>query len=227
MINFVNARLHRPERGWDPIPPSYAADYSNEQWSTIDHGLLDDLEKRVGGFAGKTILDLGGGPAHYALAMAQRGGIVTWHDVSSTYLELARRKADEFGLQYKVRFSLGYLDEAPQILSEQFDFVFNRICWNYGFADRSFAAVLYSMVKPGGFAYVDTTHSGFKRDQLPTLARMRTWLNDHTGIKIGHPLPPHGRLARLFLAFAVKRMTIDYRSPTNDRIFFEKADLCE
>jgi 2-polyprenyl-3-methyl-5-hydroxy-6-metoxy-1,4-benzoquinol methylase len=223
MINELHARFHRPEEGWDPIPSAYAAGYSSGQWSSLDQRLVDELEQRVDGFAGKTILDLGGGPGQYTLAMAQRGGLVTWHDVSRTYLEMSRRKADELKLIDRITFSLGYLDEAPRLLNQRFDLVFNRICWNYGYSDKSFAAVVYAMVRPGGFAYVDTTHSGFKRDELPTLARLRTWLNDHTGIKIGHPMPPHGRLARLFLAFAVKRMTIDYRTTTNDRIFFEKA----
>lgn len=223
MINLIHARFHRPEKGWDPIPPAYAANYSDGQWSSIDHGLLDELERLVGGFAGKTILDLGGGPGQYALAMVQRGGIVTWHDVSSTYMNMSRRKASEMGLAYKIRFSLGYLDEAPRLLGEQFDFVFNRICWYYGFADSSFADVIYAMVKPGGFAYVDTTHSGFQREQLSRAARVRTWLNDCTGLKIGHPMPPHGRLARLFVRRPMARITIDYRYPWNDRIFFQKA----
>lgn len=189
--------------------------------------MLDALESRIGGFKGKAILDLGGGPGHYSLAMAQRGGKVTWHDVSSTYLQISRRKAQELGLAEKIRFSLGYLDEAPRLLGERFDLVFNRICWYYGFGDKSFAAVVYALVKPGGFGYVDTTHSGYKREMLSTPARLRTWLNDLTGVKIGHPMPPHGRLAKLFLRHAVERMTVDYRSPTNDTVLFEKPGARE
>ncbi len=189
--------------------------------------MLDALESQVGGFKGKSVLDLGGGPGHYSLAMAQRGGQVTWHDVSGTYLQISRGKAQELGLADRIRFSLGYLDEAPRLLGERFDLVFNRICWNYGFGDKSFAAVVYALVKPGGFGYVDTTHSGYKRQMLSAPARLRTWLNDRTGVKIGHPMPPHGRLAKLFLHHAVKRMTVDYRSPTNDKVLFEKPGADE
>jgi 2-polyprenyl-3-methyl-5-hydroxy-6-metoxy-1,4-benzoquinol methylase len=224
MINRLHAWLHRPESGWDPVPAAYAADYSAQEWDQIDHHLLDELEALVGGFTGKKILDLGGGPGQYTVAMAQRGGLVTWHDVSRTYLEMSRRKADEFGLANRITFSLGYLDHAPRLLSERFDFVFNRICWYYGLGDKSFSAVVYAMVKPGGFGYVDTMHSAFKREQLSRAARVRTWLNEKTGIKIGHPMPPHGRLARLFLYCPMARITIDYRASFNDRIFFQKAD---
>ena len=227
MINRLHARFHRPDRGWDPVPAAHAARYGVDEWSHIDHVLLDDLSERIGGFAGKSVLDLGGGPGQYTMAMAQRGARVTWHDVSRTYMDMSRHRAEALGLTDRVRFSLGYLDEAPQRLGERFDFVFNRICWNYGFGDRSFAAVVYGLVKTGGFGYVDTTHSGYQREQLSMTVRLRTWLNDYSAIKIGHPYPPRGRLARLFLRQRVERLSVDYSTPTNDRILFQKASFRE
>lgn len=223
MFNQLHARFHRPEKGWDPVPAGHAASYSAGEWSRIDHALLDELEQRIGGLAGKTVLDLGGGPGQYTVAMAQRGARVTWHDVSRTYLDMTRHRVETLGLAPSVAFSLGYLDEASCLLAEPFDFVFNRICWYYGFGDRSFAAMVYALVKPGGFGYVDTTHSGYQREALPASARLRTWLNDCSAIKIGHPYPPRGRLVRLFLRHAVAQLHVDYRTPTNDRIFFQKA----
>lgn len=205
------------------MPRDHAATYGTGEWSRIDHALLDDLERRIGGLAGKTVLDLGGGPGQYTVAMAQRGARVTWHDVSRTYLDMSRQRAEAHGLGQSVAFSLGYLDEAPRLLARSFDLVFNRICWNYGFGDRSFAAVVYALVNPGGFGYVDTTHSDYQREELPASARLRTWLNDCSGIKIGHPYPPRGRLARLFLCHAVVQLHVDYRTSTNDRILFQKA----
>lgn len=209
--------------GWDPVPSAHAERYADQEWDRIDSGLLDELEARIGGFAGKTVLDLGGGPGQYALTIAGRGGLVTWHDVSRRYLQICRRKADELGLANRITFSLGYLDDAPRLLNMRFDLVFNRICWYYGFGDRSFAAVIYSLIKPGGFGYVDTTHSDYQREQLSASARLRTWLNDRTSLKIGHPYPPHGRLARLFLCRAIEQLHVDYRTPTSDRILFQKA----
>ncbi len=92
-----------------------AASYGAGEWSHIDHALLDELDTRICGFAGKSVLDLGGGPGQYTMAMAQRGARVTWHDVSRTYLEMSRGRAESLGLTGKVTFSLGYLDEAPRL----------------------------------------------------------------------------------------------------------------
>lgn len=221
MINRLHALLHRPERGWDPVPPDHASTYAEHQWSvSVREALLDELDVWVGGLAGKRVLDLGGGPGQYSVAFAKRGAQVTWQDISRTYLEFAQRKALENGVC--VEFSLCYMDEAPIILNAQFDLVFNWICWYYGFSDQGFAKALFALVKPGGVGYVDTTHSGWRRESLSHIARLRTWLNDGLAIKIGHPFPPHGRLARLFMRMPVEQMLIDYSTPTNDRITFRR-----
>ncbi len=135
---------------------------------------------------------------------------------------MAHGKAKAFAVADKIQFSLGYLDEAPNLLPDSYDLVFNRICWYCGFSDRSFAEVVYRMVRHGGYGYVDTNHLGFKREHLSTSSLFRTWLNDTLAIQIGHPFPPHGRLARLFLRYPLKRLVVDYQSPLNDRILFEK-----
>jgi 2-polyprenyl-3-methyl-5-hydroxy-6-metoxy-1,4-benzoquinol methylase len=223
MLNKLHSKLHRPENGWDPVPSAHAVEYGAAVWQVVDPLMLDDIERWVGGFKGKRILDLGGGPGQYSVALAARGGKVTWHDVSTTYRKMAQEKAGHFGVSDSIEFSLGYMDEAPVLLTEPFDIVFNRICWNYGFGDLSFAKMVYGMVRPGGFAYIDTTHSGFMRDQMSVGARFRTWLNDLTTIKIGHPCPPRGRLARLFMKYPLSRYEVDYRLPFNDRIIFEKC----
>jgi 2-polyprenyl-3-methyl-5-hydroxy-6-metoxy-1,4-benzoquinol methylase len=223
MINNIHARIRRPEMGWDPVPLEHASKYGDAVWQVVDNVLLDKIENLVGGFAGKRVLDLGGGPGQYSVAFARRGGKVVWHDVSQTYLRMAQEKAVHFGVSDCIKFSLGYMDEAPIMLPEQYDFVFNRICWNYGFTDNSFAKVIYQMIRPGGFGYVDSTHSGFMINKLSNVARIRTWLNNQFAVKIGHPFPPHGRLAKLFLKYPVTRLEVDYSSPLNDRVFFEKS----
>jgi 2-polyprenyl-3-methyl-5-hydroxy-6-metoxy-1,4-benzoquinol methylase len=220
MINQMHAYFHRPESGWDPVSQEYAHKYGENEWRGINVALLDELEYWLGGLAGKRVLDLGGGPGQYSVAFAERGAIVTWHDISRAYQDIARRKAREHGVE--IRFSLGYLDEAVECLPEPFDLVFNRICWNYCFSDRTFADVLFGLVKPGGVGYIDTNHSGSRRDQISIPARFRTWVNDMFVIKIGHPFPPHGRLARLFLRKPVERLLVNYSSPMNDRLLFVK-----
>jgi 2-polyprenyl-3-methyl-5-hydroxy-6-metoxy-1,4-benzoquinol methylase len=222
VINQLHALLHRPEKGWDPVPKKHAFQYAEMEWSGgVSEELLDELEKWLGGFAGKRVLDLGGGPGQYSLAFSKRGAHVTWHDISATYREFAEKKAQEAGAS--ICFSLGYMDDAAKQLETQFDLVFNRICWYYCKSDSAFAKVLYSLIKPGGVGYVDTTHSGWERGSLSSAALTRTLLNDQLNIKIGHPYPPRGRLARLFSEMPIETMLIDYRVPTNDRILMQRA----
>jgi SAM-dependent methyltransferase len=222
MINRFHARFHRPSKGWDPVPSAHAALYSAGEWTGINEVSLNELEGFVGGFKRKKILDLGGGPGQYSVVFAQRGGSVVWHDISRNYREIARERARRLGVADKITFSLGYLDDAPRLLMQTFDLVFNRICWNYAFTDRSFTDVVYRLVRPGGFGYIDTTHSLFKRHELSTSGLIRTWLNERFAIKIGHPFPPRGRIARLLLRYPVERIVVDYRSPLNDRLMFQR-----
>lgn len=221
MINRLHYLLHRPGRGWDPVPKAHALDYAEGEWHKgTDARTLDLLEEWLGGFAGKRVLDLGGGPGQWSVAFARKGADVTWHDISSTYREFAQRKAVEHGVD--VRFSLGYLDDARMQLTGEFDLVFNRVCWNYGMSDWGFARVVHALVAPGGVGYVDTHISSWRRETLSGSARARTWINDHVGYKIGHSFPPRGRVARLFLGLPIERMLVDYSSAGNDRVIFRR-----
>jgi SAM-dependent methyltransferase len=82
-----------------------------------------------------------------------------------------------------IKFSIGYLDKTPIKLGTQFDLVFNRICWLYAWSDRSFAKVIYSLIKPGGVAYIDTAHSGQYKENLSMSSKIRRWMDDHIALK--------------------------------------------
>lgn len=221
MINRVLARLRRPEKGWDPIPPAYAAEYSDRVWAQgVDEAALDDLERRLGGFAGKRVLDLGAGPGHYTVAFAKRKALATWHDVSRAYRAIAGEKAAAEGVT--IAFNVGDMDDAAGFYSEPFDLVFNRICWYYCRDDRAFAQTMFGLVKPGGIGYIDTMHSGANPPGASMSLRLRTWLNDRFGIKIGHPYPPHGRIEELFRELPVESVLADYSDPSKDRVLFVK-----
>ena len=203
------------------MPPTHAEGYALGEWNQGARSqLIEDLGEWLGSYQGRQILDLGAGPGQYALAFAARGADVTWYDISNRYRTIAEGKAADSDL--RLHFRIGYLDEAAQRLNQQFDLVFNRICWYYSWNDRSFADVVYSLVKPGGICYVDTTHSHWHRDTLSWSARARTVLNERTGIKIGYPYPPRGRIAKLFLGKPLERILVDYSSPHNDRILFRR-----
>lgn len=220
VINWIYTRWYRPEDGWDPIPKDYAEHYANDEWQNLDCEVIAQLEQWTGGLQGKRLLDLGGGPGQYSVAFAKRGALVTWHDVSRNYLEIAQAKAREHDVH--ITFSLGYLEDAERYVSTGFDVVFNRICWYYGRGDRSFARLLYQLVRPGGVGYVDVPIAQ-RSTQLTRAMRLRTWINTYTYFKIGHPFPPRGRAAALFQRYPLSQIHIDYRLPGNDRIFFIRA----
>lgn len=222
MINYFHALLHRPEKGWDPVPAQYAAEYASRAWSSFEESVVVALEEKIGGLEGKQVLDLGAGGGQYSVAFAKRGALVTWYDISRNYLQIAQQKAKEAGVD--IAFSLGYMDEAPQNLQKQFDLVFNRVCFCYGWSDASFVFVIYKLVRPGGYAYIETNNSSFGWERLSPAARFRTWLNAATGIKIGHPHPPRGRIPALLLRYPLRQMIVDYSEPYVDRIFIQKAE---
>jgi 2-polyprenyl-3-methyl-5-hydroxy-6-metoxy-1,4-benzoquinol methylase len=221
MINWLHSRIYRPERGWDPVPASHVERYAAIEWHQgVRAELLEQLEIWSGGLSGKSVLDLGGGPGHYAVAFAQRGARVTWFDVSARYRSIVQERAATAGVELEYR--LGYMDEAARTLGDTFDVVFNRICWNYGRGDRSFSSVVWSLMRPGGVAYVDTTPDDFHYDSLSATQRLQVWLNRHAHFKMGHPFPPRGRLGRLFARFPSQRLLIDSSLPMNDRLFIQK-----
>jgi 2-polyprenyl-3-methyl-5-hydroxy-6-metoxy-1,4-benzoquinol methylase len=187
-----------------------------------DPRLIDELEARLGGLAGKAVLDLGGGPGQYSVEFARRGADVTWFDVSRNYQEFASAKARE--AQVPVTFALGYMDESDRCLARQFDLVFNRICWYYCIDDAAFAATVYRLVKAGGWAYIDTNTSDFTSHEAGLGVRARTWLNNHLGVKIGHPYPPRGRVTGLMLRYPLQRIVTEFL-PRNDRILLQKPGL--
>jgi 2-polyprenyl-3-methyl-5-hydroxy-6-metoxy-1,4-benzoquinol methylase len=220
LINRLHSWLNRPEKGWDPVPQSHVLQYGAHEWAAgVQESLLDELDQSVGGLAGKQVLDLGGGPGHYSVAFARRGASVTWFDISKNYRDFVQQKARE--AQVEMEFALGYMDHAHRLLNRQFDLVFNRICFSYCIADASFAGVIHRLVKPGGWAYVDTNNADFGRESAGLGVRSRNWLNGTLGVKIGHPYPPRGRITELFLRHPLRRLSTEFL-PRNDRILFQK-----
>jgi 2-polyprenyl-3-methyl-5-hydroxy-6-metoxy-1,4-benzoquinol methylase len=220
MYNTLHALLHRPEKGWDPMPGEYAEKYAAVEWGKLNGTLIDQLEQQIDGFQGKRVLDLGGGPGQYSVAFAQRGAEVMWHDVSRNYMRIAERHAATVGV--KLKFSLGYMEEAKKFIAHPFDLVFNRICWYYCRNDWEFARLIYGLVKPGGAAYIDTNNTEFA--DISGRKKIIYFLSNRLAWKVGHPFPPRGRIARLLHKYPIDYMTVDYTTGRNDRIFFVKSN---
>jgi SAM-dependent methyltransferase len=219
VFNRIHAWLHPPEKGWDPVPPAYAEQYATSEWSKLDENLVQRLGERIGGFEGKRVLDLGGGPGQFSVAFAKRGAQVTWHDVSRTYLGIAQRHARMAGVA--IAFSLGYLEEAERFTEVPFDLVFNRICWYYCMNDSRFARLVVSLVRKGGSGYVDCNPA--ESQEVHGRRRIPYWLNNAFGLKVGHPFPPHGRIERLIRSANAGPVEADYSTGRNDRVYFVKG----
>jgi 2-polyprenyl-3-methyl-5-hydroxy-6-metoxy-1,4-benzoquinol methylase len=217
-INYLHSLLHRVERGWDPIREEYAHAYSELAWSERSPKVVQNLAELLGGFSGKRVLDLGGGPGQYSILFAELGADVTWHDISRKYLAIARSRANASAVHLK--FSLGYLEDAGSFLKEPFDLVFSRVCWYYARSDRQFSKLLYSLVKPGGVGYIECNTPAFSRPR--NWRKIQYWLNTNLWLKIGHPLPPHGRIEQLFRKMPISRLTTNYSSPLKDIVVFTK-----
>lgn len=221
MINRLHAFLHSPEAGWDPVPETHVRKYADAEFRAgADGALVDQLDSWIGGLAGKEVLDLGGGPGHYSLEFARRGANVTWFDVSRGYRRYAEEKC--LAREVSVRFSTGYLDHAEKILGRTYDLVFNRLCWNYSFNDATFAHMVYRLASPGGVIYIDTAHSASWRARGSSSVRLRTWVNDAFRLKVGHPYPPKGRIPLLLMKHPLRKMSVNYASPDNERVMLQK-----
>jgi 2-polyprenyl-3-methyl-5-hydroxy-6-metoxy-1,4-benzoquinol methylase len=218
-INLVHSLLHRVDEGWDPISAEYANEYDGFASREIDTALVKKLESLAGGLAGKRILDLGGGPGHYSVLFAKHGAQVTWHDVSRQYEQIARQHAAVHGVS--LDFSLGYLEDAKKFARNSFDLVFCRVCWYYCRSDRAFGTLLFSLVKPGGTGYIECNTPAFSRPQ--GFRRLQHWLNAYFWWKVGHPTPPHGRIAKLIHNLPVTYMKLDYTSSEKDVVIFIKS----
>jgi 2-polyprenyl-3-methyl-5-hydroxy-6-metoxy-1,4-benzoquinol methylase len=216
LVNRLHALLFRPENGWDPVPTAHVEAYAAHEWDHLNEELVSDIEKWTDGLAGKRVLDLGAGPGHYSAAFARRGAIVTWHDVSRGYLNLASARAKAEGL--KISYSLGYLESASRFTSDPFDLVFNRGCWNYSMADAGFARLLYRLTRLGGHGFVDTPI--FAGSESFLIRRAQRWLYDSRVVKIGHPFPRRGVMLEHMRRLPVR--IVDRSTVASDRIYFTR-----
>lgn len=221
--NEIHRLFHNPRNRWDPISESYARWYSERAWSTINKKLVDQLEIIISGFQGKRVLDLGGGPGQYSVEFAKRGAFVTWHDISSMYLKIAREKACENNVQ--INFNLGYFEDICYSPSCSYDFVFSHVCWYYCMDDGWFAKMIFRLIQPNGYTYIMTpTAESYQPRSF--LRKLQYYLNTRYGIKIGHPLPPSGRIKTLFLKCPIRLVGDNNQCGETDILFFKKLSDC-
>ena len=114
-------------------------------------------QAEVGDVAGKSLLHL---QCHFGidtLSWARLGATVTGADFSPEAVALARRLADELGID--ARFVESSIEELPSNLEGQFDVVYTSrgvTCWLRDL--HRWAEVAAHFVKPGGFFYIHEAH---------------------------------------------------------------------
>ena len=122
---------------------------------------------------GASILDLCCGHGRHAIALAQRGYRVTGLDLSALHLELARRTAEEAGVD--VEWLRADMRRIPRRMWGRFDAVINMFtAFGYLESDAEDQKVLNGVgraLKPGGRLLIDFIH----RDALMRRYQAKDW----------------------------------------------------
>ena len=209
MINEIFYYFQRPEKGWDPISTQYARDYALSVVSKVNVAeIVQEAVIFTGDLKDKSVLDLGAGPGYFVEKFFSLGAQVTWQDISHYHLELFRKLFPEV----RANIQIGYMEEA----TGEYDLVFNRVCWYYCLDDRKFAKKIIELLKSGGKAYLIIPNEGHqKRAEKQIfgfkgfLIRLRYYLNNNFGIKIGHPYLSTERIKKLFSNLKVSFIDFD------------------
>ena len=122
---------------------------------------LHDIEAaELGDISAKRVLHLQCHIGQDTLCLVRRGAVATGLDFSAVALGVARKLAEETGLEAK--FVEGTVDEAPILTPGPFDLVFTTwgtICWLPDI--RAWAQVVASVLAPGAELYFADAHPGF------------------------------------------------------------------
>lgn len=144
--------------------------FTEEAWQRAEQS-CDALVSLLGLAPGAKILDLACGPGRFALPLAKRGFRVVGLDICEVYLEQARAKAKEQGLN--IQFLQGDMRAIP--FENEFDAVINLFT-SFGYFEREedHLQVLKEVrksLKPGGRFLLELQN----RDWLIKNFRPRNW----------------------------------------------------
>jgi SAM-dependent methyltransferase len=151
-------------RNWDERAAIHARDATGDY--VLDRfragaDVLHAIEAaELGDISGKRVLHLQCHIGLDTLCLARRGAAVTGLDFSGAALAIARRLADETGLE--ADFVEGTVDQAPRLSPGPFDLVYTTwgtICWLPDV--KAWAKVIASVLAPGGELYFADAHPGF------------------------------------------------------------------
>ena len=149
-----HGQLFAPSEVFDDDYLYFYAKHLGDERSDTEAGLIWSLGQ-VG--AGDRVLDLACGHGRIATRLASRGASVTGLDLSSHFLDLARREAAE--RDTAVEYVLG--DMTDLLWSQEFDLV---VSWftSFGYMDdagnRSILTKIHRSLRPGGRVLLEMNH---------------------------------------------------------------------
>jgi len=121
---------------------------------------LDYIDQRVGGFMGKSVLDVGCGGGILSESMAQRGAKVTGIDMGVAPLNVAKLHLHESGVQ--VDYQQITVEELAQQRPGEFDVVTCMEMLEHVPEPSSVVTACHQLVKPGGPVFFSTINRNYK-----------------------------------------------------------------
>jgi SAM-dependent methyltransferase len=151
-------------RNWDERATIHArdttGDYMLDRFRAREDALHTIEAAELGDISGKRVLHLQCHIGRDTLCLVRRGAVATGLDFSGAALDVARRLAEETGLN--AIFVQGTVNEAPRLTPGPFDLVFTTwgtLCWLPDMT--AWARVTTSVLAPGGELYCADAHPSF------------------------------------------------------------------
>jgi SAM-dependent methyltransferase len=152
-VGLEEGRLERPPRDWYlPLAEHLGEAYFRYYFTQGTEQEADFLYDALCLTQGCRLLDVGAGPGRHAIELAGRGIQVVGVDSSSKFLNIARRRADDAG----VEASFFEMDAYELPFEDEFDAVIS-ICegaFGLGLEDLKILKGMARALKPGGHAAV-------------------------------------------------------------------------
>ena len=159
MMNEENQNAEKMNlEHWNNIAPVHYNAYFIEPLMQPDGICLDEIQvNELGELTGKSLLHLQCHIGTDTLSLARLGAKVTGIDFSEKSIELAKKLSKE--TEIEGRFIHSNVYDLPQVLDEQFDFVYTSqgvLCWLRDIDE--WGRIIARHLKPGGTFYIMDSH---------------------------------------------------------------------